>query len=802
MSTEVAAMHARISAQLGDAIAALRAVKGEFDATTEAAKKTDAATNDNSKSAGIFAKALENPQQALFYLTQNLRTLKDVGIQVFGELKQGAVGLELSDAFRTQVEQTGQSFERFRAKLREASGGTVSDFDLMQSASQSMSLRVTSDADQMAELLEIARFKARKFGIDTSQAFSDIVRGIGRTSPLILDNLGIVINADEAYASYAASIGTTAGALTDYQKKQAILNSVLQEGGQELAAAGGLTDSQADKFRQLEVAIENAKNKWLGFFANIFADISQEGNPIEGIFNPDAAADAANQLYTIIKGNAAVLGTLYDDPVARANETLSRLGEGDFSVLAENMAYTETSIRASTLLMTGDVEGFLAALEKTGNVDAINAYREAITGAATDTGYLTDATIDSNYGLGEQSRALEVNNDKANQARTGLSDLEIMTRAAADAMHAGAAGTNTFINALGGLASVIPGVASLLGMLGDARRAAEAGDAVAEMRAGRDSGYNLQYRMDKLREAQDAYNNAEGIGNQAEAYRDLVAAQYDVVDAQERISDEAETVRRANETAANAAAAANRRAANEAESAAKKAAREAERAAEQVQRAWEKAVDEVRSAVSSAIDLDINVGANDEILRAMGLQSEAVNENGRRLQDVINRGLESPWVNAFAELRGKTDQEVRATAAYIQDQINKFLRPDLLNREAILQGARDNIIGKRNRDALVEEITAQLVAEGYAVVEAQGAIADQFGADAIAKASTGGSDMVNAVMASTQASINQKQDLLKQLGKQTANPFIQGIIEEVEGFDLVEIVAQRVFQYQIAAAGG
>jgi hypothetical protein len=52
---------------------------------------------------------------------------------------------------------------------------------------------------------------------------------LGRGSALILDNLGIVIDLEEAYESYAAQMGKTANQLTDVEKKQAMVNRVMRE---------------------------------------------------------------------------------------------------------------------------------------------------------------------------------------------------------------------------------------------------------------------------------------------------------------------------------------------------------------------------------------------------------------------------------------------------------------------------------------------------------------------------------------------------------------------------------------------
>ena len=84
--------------------------------------------------------------------------------------------------------------------------------------------------------MDIARTKAKNMGITTTQAYNDIVTGLGRGSAMILDNLGIVVNSTEANEEYAKSIGKTAAQLTDAEKKQALINNVVSDGRKEMQA--------------------------------------------------------------------------------------------------------------------------------------------------------------------------------------------------------------------------------------------------------------------------------------------------------------------------------------------------------------------------------------------------------------------------------------------------------------------------------------------------------------------------------------------------------------------------------------
>lgn len=153
-----------------------------------------------------------------------------------GVLRLGHMAVELGQV-GAQAERMEQAFRnlagsdavRMLERLREASRGTIDDVNLMLAANRAMMLGVTQDTETMVRLLEVAMIRGRAMGLSTQQAFSDIVTGIGRMSPMILDNLGIVTNGEETFAKYAATLGKTADELSGVEKRQALLNKVMEE---------------------------------------------------------------------------------------------------------------------------------------------------------------------------------------------------------------------------------------------------------------------------------------------------------------------------------------------------------------------------------------------------------------------------------------------------------------------------------------------------------------------------------------------------------------------------------------------
>lgn len=168
--------------------------------------------------------------------------------------QEGAQFARLQTAGQQLAAGLGASFGEIVAKLKEASNGTVAEVDLITAANRAMMLGLSADAGQLADLMQVAAFRGRAMGVSTTQAFNDIVTGVGRMSPMILDNLGIVIDAEKAYQQYATAHGIAASAIDGTTKKQILLNSVITEGKSQITAAGGVAEDSAGKFERMGAA--------------------------------------------------------------------------------------------------------------------------------------------------------------------------------------------------------------------------------------------------------------------------------------------------------------------------------------------------------------------------------------------------------------------------------------------------------------------------------------------------------------------------------------------------------------------
>lgn len=190
--------------------------------------------------------------------------------------QEGAAIVRLQDSSASLAESMGLDMDEIVAAVSAASLGTVSDLDIIASASKALLLGVGTSAEQMASLMEIAIVRGRAMGLSVTDAFDQIIRGIGRQSPKILDNLGIIIDLEDAYEKYAESIGKSAGDLTEFEQRQAMVNAVIESTKGIIEQTGGVTLDAAAKWERAGAIWKNVSDKIKAGTADVgtvFADL-------------------------------------------------------------------------------------------------------------------------------------------------------------------------------------------------------------------------------------------------------------------------------------------------------------------------------------------------------------------------------------------------------------------------------------------------------------------------------------------------------------------------------------------------
>ena len=155
---------------------------------------------------------------------------------------------------------TAGNADAYIKAISTASTGTISNMDAMTASARALKLGVVGSADEMAHLTEVAGIMGRAMGEDATSALNDLVTGIGRASPMILDNLGIVTKQADLQEAVNQLMAENAGLTQAAAQKQALLNVVLAQGDAMLAQAGGTTNDAASELERFDALVKNTKD--------------------------------------------------------------------------------------------------------------------------------------------------------------------------------------------------------------------------------------------------------------------------------------------------------------------------------------------------------------------------------------------------------------------------------------------------------------------------------------------------------------------------------------------------------------
>lgn len=257
-----------------------------------------------------FRNGIRNMDRDLQALSKNVQNIGNVIGATFavGLIQDFAIeAVKLGD----QLVAAEQGFKRFGSAadletLRKSTKGMVSDVKLLQQAVTAGNLGIP--IQELGDLFAFAQQRAKETGQEVDFLTNSIVTGIGRKSPLILDNLGIsAIQLRERLGGVSVEMASIA----DVTKA---VSSIAQE---ELGKMGTSIDDTTTKTGQLAAKWENAKaqigkainEQTKGIYAGAEALLDYAANlnfvtqvaksAVSGVFKSEGSGSFANAMLDI-----------------------------------------------------------------------------------------------------------------------------------------------------------------------------------------------------------------------------------------------------------------------------------------------------------------------------------------------------------------------------------------------------------------------------------------------------------------------------------------------------------------------
>jgi hypothetical protein len=224
-----------------------------------------------------FRNGIRNMDRDLQALSKNIQNIGNVIGATFavGLIQDFAIeAVKLGD----QLTAAQQGFKRFGdaadlETLRKSTKGMVSDVKLLQQAVTAGNLGIP--IQELGDLFAFAQQRAKETGQEVDFLTNSIVTGIGRKSPLILDNLGI------SAIQLRERLGGVSVEMASIAEVTKAVSSIAQE---ELGKMGNSIDDTTTKTGQLAAKWENAKAQvgqsiseqfqWVSKLAEAYLDLS------------------------------------------------------------------------------------------------------------------------------------------------------------------------------------------------------------------------------------------------------------------------------------------------------------------------------------------------------------------------------------------------------------------------------------------------------------------------------------------------------------------------------------------------
>ncbi len=311
------------------------------------AKRSDAGFKDVTKSANGLSTTLKG-------LAAGLLTFQ-TAMGAIDLAKMAADAEQAGDAFERVVEGMGKNAIEEFERIKEASKGLISESDIRQSATTALSLGVP--LEKLAELMEVARVKSREMGTDVKSAFADLATGIGRGSPMILDNLGLTLKLGDAYKNMAKELNKSVDQLTKQEQTLALTNAVIRAGAKSVERYSDATLTTKERMQAMNASLDDLKVKIGKALLPVMEDaVEAIGEWADSFDEADTKALTAgiNSIVGAFKGLWSAVKLIND--VAMPDWLAGREGAGYLDTVAEalgNIGEKLYRIEQVTKSMTG-----------------------------------------------------------------------------------------------------------------------------------------------------------------------------------------------------------------------------------------------------------------------------------------------------------------------------------------------------------------------------------------------------------------------------------------------------------------
>jgi hypothetical protein len=160
----------------------------------------------------------------------------------------------------------GQSAPRILEDLNKITQGQLT----LEQTTQALNVALATgfSGDQIRALGQAAASSAQALGRDLNDSLKRVFKGAAELNTNVLKQVGIFVRVDAAVAKYAASIGKSAKELSEFERRQALVNAITEESNKKFSALGSDAESAQVALARLQAQLKDLGQGFVLTIAN------------------------------------------------------------------------------------------------------------------------------------------------------------------------------------------------------------------------------------------------------------------------------------------------------------------------------------------------------------------------------------------------------------------------------------------------------------------------------------------------------------------------------------------------------
>lgn len=323
-----------------------------------------------------WSTAIQAFDVAVKYINKAVSALAKLGEGIFKLAVRASELQAISMQFAILNQNVEGGSQAMLRAMQEASAGMISTRNLMTSFNDAAALVNVQFAQRLPEALSLLGKVSAATGTDLNYLLESLVRGVGRVSPLILDNLKIQVGVAEATAKASEMFGKEADQLTKVEQQTALTELALSKLEAKFGALPDTTKTLASQTAVLQANFQNIGDTLGQYVVPGMTTLVESVNKVVGAFA--AAISEGGALEPILVSVGAWFSILADGAASFADKAVKAF-EGLTGEMSMGIADTiEQALRWGVELVAAFAEGIVEATT-TVLVTAMNAISNMLT---------------------------------------------------------------------------------------------------------------------------------------------------------------------------------------------------------------------------------------------------------------------------------------------------------------------------------------------------------------------------------------------------------------------------------------